>query len=153
MLAKPQNSPTLRFVTHPERLCKGCRKPLPKDYRANRLYCSFGCRKQFEAKNYALLAVPRPMVPTGTVGAIHELLVCADLLRRGAMVFRAMSPSCACDLALLHQQKLFRIEVTTAYKKANGGKSFAAHNSKNYDILALVFHSGEIEYIPPLPTM
>jgi len=59
-------------------------------------------------------------LPTGTVGAISELRVCAFLLSRGYEVFRSVSPSCSCDLAILKDGKLLRIEVRSGYRQENG---------------------------------
>ena len=37
---------------------------------------------------------------TGDIGAMHEMMVATDLLRRGWEVFRSVSPSSSCDLVI-----------------------------------------------------
>jgi len=88
-------------------------------------------------------------VPTGTVGAISELRVCVDLLSRGFEVFRAVSQSCSCDLAILKSGQLLRIEVKTGYKRTDGKPIFSKIVHKA-DILALCYPT-EIIYQPALP--
>jgi hypothetical protein len=86
-------------------------------------------------------------MPTGVTGAISELIVCADLLRRGFAVFRAVAQSCPCDIAVLKEGKVLRIEVTTGTLSPMGKLMFAPHNSENYDVLAIVVN-GTITYKP-----
>lgn len=47
--------------------------------------------------------------------------VAVDLLSRGYNVFRALSPSCPCDLAVLKNGKLVRVEVRTTWESAKSG--------------------------------
>ena len=89
-------------------------------------------------------------LPTGTTGAIQELRVAADLLIRGYAVFRSLSPACSCDLAVIKDKKLIRIEVASAYILKTGKAYFAKHNKDLYDIMALVFKDGRIEYRPDI---
>jgi hypothetical protein len=91
-------------------------------------------------------------VPTGTVGAIHELIVCTDLLKRGYHVFRAMSPACPCDVAVLCNKQLLRVEVTTGAISGNGNISHPTKDASKFDILAIVI-GGEVEYRPCLPIL
>lgn len=90
-----------------------------------------------------------PGVSTGTVEAISELRVSVDLLAKGYEVFRALSPSCSCDLTVMKNGELLRIEVRTAYR----GKSNNIITSRSRfkaDHFALVLPS-EIVYEPELP--
>jgi hypothetical protein len=77
----------------------------------------------------------------GTVGAIGELIVSADLLQKGYEVFRALSPSSSCDLAILtKEKKLIRVEVKTGYRtKMTGRLGCAKPDNARFDILAIVF--------------
>lgn len=130
------------------RTCKYCELPLPPA-RASypwSLYCCDNCARSASKKRGSVSAYPG--LSTASVGALHELLVCADLLKRGFHVFRAVSPSCSCDLAILDGSRLLRIEVTTGYKSASGSLSFPEHSPQNYDVLAVV-SAGEISYFPP----
>ncbi len=86
---------------------------------------------------------------TGTVGAISELRVSVDLLQKGFEVFRALSQSCSCDLAVLKDGKLLRIEVRTAYRSM-AGKTLISNKKHRADHLAMAF-GDSIVYEPALP--
>ena len=119
--------------------CHKCGKLFPKGiHRSNYLYChdcrngkDKSYREHYEGKGRA--------IATATVGATHELLVCAYLMRRGFNVFRSQSPSCPCDIVAMKDGEFFRIEVTTGYRGVNG-VTFPYHAPDKYDILACVFH-------------
>lgn len=53
-------------------------------------------------------------------GAIGELIVSADLMARGFLVFRAVSPYAPCDLVASVAGDLFRVEVKVADKNESG---------------------------------
>ena len=127
--------------------CKECKNEFLKK-QITQIYCSLKCRNRFNGHKSEFSGIP-----TGTVGAIQELKVSSDLLSKGYEVFRALSPSCSCDLLILKDGKLKRIEVRTAYKTKNG--EFYYPDSKlrarlKADILALVVN-GEIKYEPEHP--
>jgi hypothetical protein len=88
-------------------------------------------------------------LPTGTVGAMAELLAATDLLMKGFEVFRAVSPSASCDLAILKEGKLLKVEVRTGYKRPNG--KFWVCATGIHDILAIVdIESHQVVYDPAL---
>lgn len=79
---------------------------------------------------------------------MHELLVALDLMRKGYHVFRALSPACPCDLAVVSGGTTYRIEVTSGYRAKNGRVATPADKAKQshkYDVLAIVV-DGEIIY-------
>ena len=82
-------------------------------------------------------------------GAVSEMRVTIDLTERGYEVFKSINPSCSCDIAILKNGSLLRVEVTTGRFKPNGGLLYPNHAKDNFDILAIVLPSGEINYIPP----
>jgi hypothetical protein len=134
-----------------------CGIQLPKKRLCNILikYCCDKCqRAASEFRRYGCRKPRR--VPTGTLGAISELIICADLMKRGYHVFRALNPACPCDLLILLNGKTFRIEVTSGYRSDNGTLVWSKHNIDLYDVLALVMPDGEIVYnglddpIPPV---
>jgi hypothetical protein len=91
---------------------------------------------------------------TGAVGAIGELVVCADLLRRGYGVFRSVSPACSCDLIAMRGAALLRVEVTTGHIGTTGRMSPHSKNVALSDVVAVVLHTeigSEIHYNPKLP--
>mgnify|MGYP001583111747 CR=1 FL=1 len=89
-----------------------------------------------------------PLISTGTLGAIQELIVAEDLLSSGYAVFRAVSPACSCDLVRLKDGKLERVEVTTGQITSLGKRTFPIHNPKDYDIIAVVWPDRLISYFP-----
>jgi hypothetical protein len=128
--------------------CQGCPREIPKErVRHHAKYCSRECRQQSElAKARALNPVRDLPLPSGTVGALHELLVAADLLRRGYEVFRAVSQAASCDLAVLKEGHLLRVEVTTGYRHLGGGFAFPPRKYPDrHDVLAIVVGQ-EIHY-------
>jgi hypothetical protein len=88
-------------------------------------------------------------------GTIAELNVAADLLSRGFEVFRALSPDCPSDLALLKDGRLLRVQATWGHKwKDRSSKEFVYHTyraHKRFDVLALDIGQGEIFYEPNDP--
>ena len=128
--------------------CKYCHKPIPEErQRRHAKFCSNRCSQLFQHAKYKILNEYTGL-PTGTVGAMNELKVSIDLLRKGYEVFRALSPACSCDLAILKKNKLLRIEVKTGFftpnKKINFPKNIKA------DSVALVIKD-KIYYNPPFP--
>ncbi len=69
---------------------------------------------------------------------MHELVVCVDLLRRGYHVFRAVAPNCACDLLILKDGTLTRVEVTTGYIGLKGNLAHPVKDPNRFDLLAVV---------------
>ena len=120
--------------------CKGCKKEFITT-RPRKIYCSNQCRKDYYNQFNDLLI----NIPNNTRGAINELIVSIDLMKRGYEVFRALSPACSCDLVGFKNKKLFRVEVTSG--RIVNGKAFGAiHNPSNYDIFAVVTNNKEIYY-------
>ncbi len=93
---------------------------------------------------------PKPSLSNNTSGVVGEYRVIIDLLVQGYEIFRACSPSCSCDLAILKNGKLLRLEVTTGKYTTTGKFSTPKHVSEKYDIIATVLHD-KIVYNPPLP--
>lgn len=71
-------------------------------------------------------------------GAVAELEVAADLLRRGFWVYRAVSPAGPFDLCVYKHRQLLRIEVTTS--------KTTSRPDREYDLLAVV-EPERIKYI------
>lgn len=113
------------------------------------VYCSRRCRS---ASHKVAFVHPVP-INTGVIGAMSELVVSADLLRRGFYVFRSLSQSSPCDLiALRDNNHVLRIEVSTAWEGSNG-KLYTSKNraSEKYDVLALVLpQTNAVTYEPTI---
>jgi len=91
--------------------------------------------------------------PTQFTGAISELLVCIDLIRRSYYVFRSLTSNCPCDLLAMKDGKVLKIEVKTASKSKVTGKilpDFTKLPWHEFDVFAAVI-DGEVQYIPELP--
>lgn len=112
-------------------------------------YCSNNCRKMFLQEQFKQQN-PDHGLNTGKMGAVSELIACADLLKNGFDVFRAVSPSCSCDLIIFNNNKVIRVEVTTGYKTRLGNNQHPKKDFSKFDLLAVVLKSGEVVYTPTL---
>lgn len=127
--------------------CEGCGNVLVLTKHAwNKKFCSTDCYKlKVGAKS------PFNGISTGTVGAIAELVVSADLMKRGYEVYRALSQSSSCDLLALKNGILTKIEVKTGYTNGATGSLSFPKGKMRADIFAVVDHrNGTITYIPEI---
>lgn len=87
--------------------------------------------------------------PKGTIGAVHEMLVSYDLLKRGWHVFRSISSSPPYKLIAIKGEKEIKVEVTTGHRFGE-----LLHHPKRkpglWDILAIVVKDDEIIYQPEM---
>jgi len=84
--------------------------------------CSQDCRNK---RNIFLTGrSSNKSIPTGTVGAISEMSVAMFLMDKGYAVFRALSPACICDLVVIKDEKILRLEVRTGYEDEKGKITF-----------------------------
>jgi hypothetical protein len=86
---------------------------------------------------------------SGSIGAIGEMRVCADLLSKGFEVFRSVSQSTSCDLVSLWKGKPRRIEVRTGRYGVGGRLAYPKGDPSKSDIMAVVLHD-KIVYIPDI---
>lgn len=85
------------------------------------------------------------------VGGASELIVCAELLRRGIPVYRACTFVSAADLVADISGILTRIEVKSVRRNANGSLRMVTPRDKSlYDVLAMVDPDGHVTYRPPI---
>lgn len=136
-----------------ERDCLVCGKSVP--YRHVKAYCSQACRQ----RAYMGLTVDsqsmvqRWGVSPAAVGAAHEMLACADLIKHGFDVFRCVAPNASCDVAILDGHTLYRVEVKTGYRARTGKLYHTPTRHKDFDILAVVEESGAVNYVASRDTM
>lgn len=122
-----------------KRICCVCQEEF--EGAAHQIYCSYKCKsKSLKIRDWGL--------SKGTVGAIQELKVAVDLLSKGYEVFRAESPACSCDLVVLKNNKVYRVEVRTGYRNRHGTLLYSKDRIKA-DYTAVVVLD-EIVYIPSL---
>lgn len=132
-------------------LCTNCNGDIPAGSRPWAKTCSKKCSRERAFKVYREMNPPTGLA-TATVGAIAELAVAADLMGRGYEVFRALSPSCSCDLALNIDGRLIRVEVRTGYLTKGGRLTYPRPKSDDgrNDIYAVRTKDGAITYIPTI---
>jgi hypothetical protein len=90
-------------------------------------------------------------LPTSVIGAALEMLVAADLMKRGAYVYRALSHTCPADMIAWMGERLIRVEVRAGRRDAAGRLSYSPPDASRYDVLAVVDPDGLIVYKPDLP--
>ena len=137
-------------------ICRTCNNGIPftrLKRHPNTKTCSKICSELYWKTRYSEhnFGLGDNKLVAGTVGVIQELRVATDLLIKQYEVFHAFSPSCSCDLAILKNGQLLRVEVTTVHYSASGKLLRARKKDKLFDILALVFRDGRIIYQPELP--
>ena len=116
---------------------------------ARQKFCGDACRKRAGAGHWA----PRPneaKICTGNVGAAHEMIVCADLLKRGFDVFRGVSPASKADLVAIRGASALRVQVKTGIRNTNGRLHCWSKDHESWDVLAIVEWDNRITYEPPL---
>ena len=118
-----------------EATCKNCGHAFAALRRAQQ-FCSKGCR----CAMYNTVTHGRfdgcPVSP-GTAGAIGELRAAADLMLLNLPVFRALSPSCPCDLVVLHGAELLTIEVRNGYRNLVNQAIVCSNNHQGADLFAV----------------
>jgi hypothetical protein len=78
-----------------------------------------------------------------TTGAKTELIAATYLLTKGYHVFRALSPSCFCDLIAVNKTEMVRVEVKTGYfvTSKSGAEvhyAFTKEKADNFDLLIVI---------------
>ena len=135
--------------------CQYCNKQIPREeVGRNTKYCSARCSHAASLARYLTgrNTHKKDDVATATTGAIHELLICVDLMWRGYHVFRAQSPCCPCDVIAMIDGDTYKVEVTTGKKTMDGRCSYPRKNERyDFDILAVVFRDGDIAYFLNTP--
>lgn len=87
---------------------------------------------------------------SGTQGAINELVVAQDMLRKGFQVFRAVAPCASCDLIAIRGDTILRVEVGWSSKfSPTSDRSSKLKNSRyRFDVWAGVTPEGQVRYVP-----
>jgi|GEM_PF-3997791 len=129
--------------------CLNCSE-LMKNVLPHRKYCSKKCKIKYQSKQMGFDKYENENLNNISRGAMNEMIVCADLIRNGFEVFKAIANN-SCDLAILKNKTLYRVEVTSGniYSK-NGKVHIPTKDVNKHDILAVVLRNGEIIYTPKL---
>lgn len=93
-------------------MCEVCKKEFESGWK-NKKTCSDTCKSTRLAKITGRLVNDK--ISSGSVGAMSELFVCGELLKKGYAVFRSLSPSCFCDLIAIKGSSQLVVEVRTGY--------------------------------------
>lgn len=128
--------------------CLNCNK-IMEDVLPHRKFCNKKCKRQYVVKKYEVGKYSAIGISNSTIGAMHEMLVCADLLGKGYEVFKSISPHSSCDIAIIKDGNLLRVEVTTGQILSSSGKVCRPHKDfSRFDVLAVVLRNGKINYEP-----
>lgn len=116
--------------------CRFCKKKYKKR-NANQQFCNTDCYQKFLSKKNKMRAGIK-IDERGKIGAMSELLVCADLLNSGFEVFRSVSQSCSCDLICMNDDEIYRVEVKTSRITGSGNLQHSQTDESKFNLLALV---------------
>jgi hypothetical protein len=131
-----------------DRNCVACGM-IMKNILPHKKYCGKNCKYNFSTKKFGLKKFKKSELNSTNVGAMHEMIVCVDLLKKGYNVFRSISPAASCDILILKDKHMLRIEVTTGNILSLTGKIYHPKKDESkFDVLALVMHDGSIVYEP-----
>lgn len=114
--------------------CEECEKDFVHSQH-NTKTCSLQCHMIRTKKKYG--RVQDYSIPSGTVGAMSELAVSIDLLKKGYAVFRSLSPACFCDVVIIKDEKVLRVEIRTGYEYPNGRVSFPRQMYGKIDVFGI----------------
>lgn len=134
------------------KLCSGCGKEyIPrfnirtKKLIENQKYCSPKCRTTFNRASWSR------GLSSSVVGAIAELLVCLDLMKKGYEVFRNLSPCGINDIVAYKNKKYCGIDVKSMHTMPSPLKILDYSEKVRADYIAfIVLKTGEIKYEPLL---
>lgn len=127
--------------------CKGCVLEVSqKRLRRHAVFCSNKCRNVAYKNEWRMRNATAHKMSRSTVGAMAEILVSLDLMKRGFHVFRALSPNASCDLAIVNDRQFLRVEVKTSYRTRSGTIYSPQVKAGTHDILALVLDRKEVVY-------
>ena len=100
-----------------EFVCSVCKKT-KKTNQIRQKLCDEKCRKEFYGRQGRL------NIATSSVGAISEMAICIEMLKRGYSVFRTVSQSSFCDVIAVKKKEILMMEVRTGYKDLSGNITF-----------------------------
>lgn len=95
-----------------EKFCVICNNKYYNSWEKSK-FCSHKCRKLNNNKKSGRTGLKN--ISSSTSGAISEMICAADLMHKGYPTFRALSPSCLCDLITIIDDQPTRVEVRTGY--------------------------------------
>lgn len=127
-----------------EKECKKCRKIFTPKHKAAQ-FCSKGCKMGYNYTRYTKSETKG--ICSGTVGAIAELVVCADLMKKGFDVYRAVSPHAYADLIAIKDGRLYQFEVRTARYMDDGKIFFPTTRLENKSVAVVTHTDNKVHYL------
>jgi hypothetical protein len=93
-------------------------------------------------------------MPCASVGGFSEMIVCADLLKRGFYVFRSITPNAPYDVIAIKNNDIKKIEIRTALKGVRGncriGKKINHKENPPDNFAGVLFENNSCFYEPEL---
>jgi len=136
-----------------DKTCKGCRNAAQrenyrnkrKEYslsclfckknyissRKNSQTCTRRCKEKYKYETTSAIAKDRVYISPATRGAISEYKVSSFLMVNGYDVFRSMSPSSFCDLVVIKDNVVKKIDVKTGYVSVSGKVTYIKNKLRN----------------------
>jgi hypothetical protein len=129
------------------RSCNNCGKTYKTSFSLSK-FCSKVCQsKSNNARYNKNQTVISATTSRSTVGAISELRVCYDLMRRGFDVFRAMSPNSYADVIAIKNNIIYQLEVRTGRYLVGGTLYWPTNKLANKSLVVYTFRDDKIHYI------
>ena len=127
-----------------EKICIICNNKF-MTCRKCQLVCGIECRrKYYKQKNKTF------DLSTGKIGAIGELLVSVDLMKKGFEVYRALSSASSSDLIIKKDNKISTIEVRAGRILSNNEVSYPTNDIRSDVIAVIILQQNIIKYFPDL---
>lgn len=126
-------------------ICPYCQKEFMG--RNRKIFCSAGCGSKYYKRTSTSILNG---IATATVGAISELLVSVELMKRGFHVYRALSNSSYADIIAIKDGKINEIEVRTGYyyKTKTGEKVTYPNSNIGCKLLIVITHCDNKVHFP-----
>ena len=110
-------------------------------------FCSPKCSKEWRyAQSYGV-NYRRDKLSTGATGAMVELIVSVDLMKKKFEVFRALSPASSCDILAMKNGKSYPLEIRTGVYSADKKVAYFHTNIKAPYIVVYTMIDDKIHYI------
>lgn len=129
---------------------RDCRKTfLKKGKTWKKKYCSNDCLK-LDTGTQTFFNETK-VLNSSKLGAISEVYVAFDLMKKGYDVYRALSPSSDSDLVAIKKDVVLTVEVKTGKYNSTGGFNYCKKNIKSSITAVVLYRDSKIIYIPDLP--
>ncbi len=132
------------YKNYEERACLNCGEAF-KPRTLSQKYCCKPCARNYYTETYFINH--HLNLNSGALGAVSELLVCADLISKGFQVFRSVAQSSDADILAERPGKIYRFEVRTGKYSLLGNVTYPSSNTKGKSVIAVTLSDRKIHYI------